>query len=325
MRKSYSKLVFLFFLVLVNAGFSQDKYQPGYYVDYSDSIHHGLIHRFLSNGQNKIRFKETEKADRIKLGMDQLKQFVMNQDTFEIRNVKSWERKKPLSFSKNDSVGDFVKVLERGKIELFAHHHFEYRTSNTWSANSLNNSTLDTKAKVVDFIARKDSMYATVKNANAGARLPSGYYGVRKLIADDTLMLARFDKKDYKREDLRSLVATYNARAANRSIRGQVVLFRRSAKSQPKEVNVQYQNSIVGKLTSTSLVELEVENIHDFSICIEGLGCTQLSGSSGMTNYLELIQEKKAKDPTIVFVNKEVGKYYHQRISYLMEKAKKKK
>lgn len=324
MNRHHSTLTTLFFLVVVYTGFSQDKYQPGHYVDYSDSIHHGLIHRFLQRGQNKIHFKETEKSDRLKLGIDEMKKFVINEDTFEIQNVKSWERQKILSFSKSDSVGDFVKVLERGKIELFAHYYIVYGTSSGWNPD-FPGASIPTKSKAVDFIVSKDSLFARVRNTDAGAKLPSGFYGVRKLIADDSVLVKRFDNKDFKLGDLRKLVATYNARAANMAIKGDVVLFRRSGKGLPKEVGIQYLDSLVGNLTSTSLIELEVDKITDFSLCVKGFGCTELSGTSGETNYLELVYDKKERKQRIVFANDEEGKYYHQRISFLMEKAKNKK
>ncbi|MEQ9404082.1 MAG: hypothetical protein RIM99_10875 [Cyclobacteriaceae bacterium] len=299
---------------------AQEKYQAGYYIDYSDSVHHGLIQYFMPKtvlglpsdkmeGYNRVRFRVSLSEKSVLLGPADVKKFVVNEETYIVREIDVFTNG---SIPLNNKSIDFVKVLETGKIRLYKHTYPYFQRDNE-GTKSLRRSI------AVQYHVIKDTSVILVNGD-----LYSRFKLLRDFVEDAPVILRKLEEKDYGSKELRKLITDYNIRATGKPEMATITLFRGTGKRLPKEVEIFYRDRSVGTLSENTLLEFEVQDVFDFSLCMSEGNCASFSGSAGEVIYMELKQNKKESLPAISIVNEEVGQFNHKRISYLMEKEKKK-
>lgn len=316
----FSSVIILFGFFL-SKGVAQKKFQEGFYVDLADSVHHGLIKHVVTDklfevylkgdtakGFNKIEFKRTKNSKKKELNAYQIKGFAIGKDTFVVK-----QKRRRFDIGGKVQILDFFQVLRKGKISLYSYHHpgnhFEERTGTTYS-----------NKKISTFFLEKGNEVVTIRNDVAHRKNLHGYSDLKKLLKDDPEVLQNWESKIYAFKDLDALLETYNARGQGKQLAGNVILFRAKDKIS-QTVDIAHTHQEIGSLDQNQLIEVQVENVLNFELCIAN-NCQQFTKGKSLT-YLKIEFSKKELNPTITPVPEEEGEYYYTRINYLMNKKKK--
>ena len=229
----------------------------------------------------------------------------------------------------NNSYKSFLKVEERGKIDLFKLYfkNPQNHVSSDPITSEVNTFSMPKYLTPTEtgFYARKKDILYNISNTQT-FEVTNQNKVLRKLVEDDSILLVKMENKEYSpigdhRYDIQKVIHDYNARAANKKIESEVVIYRRSKKQASKSVSIYFKGELIGELGPNHLVQTSIDNILDFEVCTEKKNCFQFYGISGQTNYLEVIYSAKETEPAIQMVNSEVGEFYSKKVQYFMDKA----
>lgn len=322
---SFCKLLIISaFLLVTSVAMSQKNFEDGYYIDNDSTVHYGLCKRINNNlkyeiasyvprdGFNKLKFKSTKKSKPIVLGTDEIREFKIGNDVYSRRVI-------------GRNITDFVKYKRRGKIDLYIHYSsipivprdgkFRFGTGEAYSGDTGKYSEhAYYYAQKGDEVSRLE--YDLLKNP---------IKVLRRLVADDQLLLNRIAQKKYDKQDIVQLVSDYNARAEYGKVKGSVLVFRKKNKQQNEELRGYYNEDSLFFLRPNTLDTLMVDDIFRYTICIgEAPVCESFSGYSDEITYLMLSYRQNDDEPSISLVSQEFGEFECNRIVNSIRKESKK-
>lgn len=314
-------------MVLPMIGVSQKDFKEGFYIDNYGSTHRGLVKHTVKKrwaelyfkgdtikGFNEFFYKSSKKSKSRRLSAVDAQLFVIGTDTFERREIP-----RVFDFGGKEIAYDFFKVVDKGKINMYIHYHPADYDPDDKPFNRNNNNGRYTEKS---YYLEKNENLVQVRKPFFNARKFVNNE-VKSLVGDDAAIYKNWLNKIYSFEDLPSMIKDYNKRATGKKIKGEVVVYRRKDKV-VDDIIISNKQTELGTLISNSLIETEVDNIYDFTVCVQCGNCATLSGTSNNKTYVEVYQLKN--NPTWYFklVNQTEGSFYAQQIEYLMKKRKKK-
>lgn len=316
---------FLSFIIYSSVAVAQKGYGAGFYIDNNDVKHIGLIKHFVAKkwaevylkndsvkGFNEFYFKPNKKNNRVRLSSVDAKMFVVGQDTFERHKIP-----RHFDLGAKRMGYDFFEILEKGKINLYIHHHPAYHQTDNFIPSENKGGWTE-----YTYIIEKGLDKVQIRKDDFLQRIFINKW-VKPLISDDNTIYDKWVSKAYRFSDLPQMIEDYNYRAIGKEIKGEVLILRRNDKLDDVFV-IQSEQSDIGSLVSSSLITIEVNDIYNFQVCIKEGRCGTFSGTSKSKTYIELYQLEENDQWFFKMIPEKEGLFYAQRIEFLMKKREKK-